>query len=298
QQGTSVNRQVFTGQEHDENTGLVYFGARYYDPDTGRFITQDSYLGEPGTPPSLHRYLYAYGNPGVYVDINGNIAWIAAGADQFSEWADSTVSTAGALTNSSASNRVMAVAAGVGAGVFKVGEGLLRTANYAGNWLSMAASTVGLNKDEWAQGHAEELMGSHKAVAIAAETMVSREGRANIGLAVYENYQQVKLGDTGAMAKWSMTFSEIGTGAMVPPVGGMATKTGVNTAKNAYQRAKQAIQKTKTAETQPINNGNRVGNVQDSVASDSPIARQSIAGKIPDVNQYFTSRTEYQALVK
>ena len=71
QQGTSINRQVFTGQEHDENTGLIYFGARYYDPDTGRFITQDPYLGEPGTPPSLHRYLYAYANPTIYVDLYG-----------------------------------------------------------------------------------------------------------------------------------------------------------------------------------------------------------------------------------
>ncbi len=73
QLGTSVNRQIFTGQEHDENTGLIYFGARYYDPDTGRFISQDSYLGEPGTPPSLHRYLYAYSNPTVYIDPDGNV---------------------------------------------------------------------------------------------------------------------------------------------------------------------------------------------------------------------------------
>jgi len=56
QEGTSVNKQVFTGQEHDEQTGLIYFGARYYDPDTARFITQDTYLGEPGVAPSLHRY--------------------------------------------------------------------------------------------------------------------------------------------------------------------------------------------------------------------------------------------------
>jgi RHS repeat-associated protein len=62
---------VFTGQEHDENTGLIYFGARYYDPDSARFISQDSYLGEAGTPPSLHRYLYAYGNPTVWVDLMG-----------------------------------------------------------------------------------------------------------------------------------------------------------------------------------------------------------------------------------
>ena len=72
QEGSSANRQVFTGQEHDEKTGLIYFGARYYDPDSARFITQDSYLGEVGTPPSLHRYLYANGNPGYYVDPDGH----------------------------------------------------------------------------------------------------------------------------------------------------------------------------------------------------------------------------------
>ncbi|MCG8433246.1 MAG: hypothetical protein MJA83_04355, partial [Gammaproteobacteria bacterium] len=71
QQGTSVNRQIFTGQELDENTGLVYFGARYYDPDLGRFITQDPFLGDPNNPPSLHRYLYAQGNPAIGIDEDG-----------------------------------------------------------------------------------------------------------------------------------------------------------------------------------------------------------------------------------
>ncbi len=50
---------------------MIYFGARYYDPDTARFITQDSYLGESNTPPSLHRYLYAYSNPTLYIDLLG-----------------------------------------------------------------------------------------------------------------------------------------------------------------------------------------------------------------------------------
>jgi RHS repeat-associated protein len=63
---------VFTGQEHDENTGLVYFGARYYDPDAARFLNQDSYLGEANNPPSLHRFLYAHANPTVYIDLHGN----------------------------------------------------------------------------------------------------------------------------------------------------------------------------------------------------------------------------------
>ena len=64
---------------------MVYFGARYYDPDTARFITQDSYLGESGTPPSLHRYLYAYSNPTVYVDLYGYEAQAYAQPTVYSE---------------------------------------------------------------------------------------------------------------------------------------------------------------------------------------------------------------------
>jgi len=79
--GDSVNRRVFTGKEIDQNTGLVYFGARYYDPDTARFTTQDSYLGEQTTPPSLHRYLYAYSNPTVYIDLEGYESIFSKGAD-------------------------------------------------------------------------------------------------------------------------------------------------------------------------------------------------------------------------
>ncbi len=73
--GNSVNRRVFTGKEIDQNTGLIYFGARYYDADTARFTTQDSYLGKQDEPPSLHRYLYAYSNPTVYVDLEGYYSW-------------------------------------------------------------------------------------------------------------------------------------------------------------------------------------------------------------------------------
>ncbi|MDH3348975.1 MAG: hypothetical protein OEM02_12860 [Desulfobulbaceae bacterium] len=90
QSGTTLNRQIFTGQEHDENTGLIYFGARYYDPDTARFINQDSYLGEPGTPPSLHRYLYAYSNPTVWVDLHGYRAAIPEEEAEIALWEEAS----------------------------------------------------------------------------------------------------------------------------------------------------------------------------------------------------------------
>jgi RHS repeat-associated protein len=71
EQGASDNRRQYTGHYRDQETGLHYFGARYYDDEQGRFLSQDPYLGEANTPPSLHRYLYAYANPLRFVDLTG-----------------------------------------------------------------------------------------------------------------------------------------------------------------------------------------------------------------------------------
>ena len=35
---------------YDSVTGLYYFGARFYDPTIGRFVTQDSYSGKNEHP--------------------------------------------------------------------------------------------------------------------------------------------------------------------------------------------------------------------------------------------------------
>ena len=69
--GSSFNVFGFTGHERDEATGLYYFKARYYDPETGRFLTEDPFGGTREQPPSLHQYLYAYQNPTVYTDPTG-----------------------------------------------------------------------------------------------------------------------------------------------------------------------------------------------------------------------------------
>ncbi|MCP3994449.1 MAG: hypothetical protein GY722_05205 [bacterium] len=68
---TAANPFGFTGHEMDGEAGLIYARARFYDPVTGRFLSHDPAAGEPSNPPSLHRYLYAYQNPTVYVDPTG-----------------------------------------------------------------------------------------------------------------------------------------------------------------------------------------------------------------------------------
>ena len=68
----SANRFAFTGHIFDTETGLYNARARYFDPKLGRFLTQDSYLGQIDEPPSLHRYVYAADRPTVYVDPTGH----------------------------------------------------------------------------------------------------------------------------------------------------------------------------------------------------------------------------------
>jgi hypothetical protein len=43
--------------------GLYYLRARYYNPATGRFLSRDPLVGQSWDPKSLHKYLYAGGDP-------------------------------------------------------------------------------------------------------------------------------------------------------------------------------------------------------------------------------------------
>jgi RHS repeat-associated protein len=68
----SANRFGFTGYLFDQETDLYYAKARFYDPELGRFTTQDSVLGEVDEPPSLNRYFYGNANPLRFIDPFGH----------------------------------------------------------------------------------------------------------------------------------------------------------------------------------------------------------------------------------
>ena len=72
--GSSVlkNEICYTGGIYDESTGLYYLNARYYDPENGRFLTEDTYRGEMNDPDTLHLYVYCKNNPINYVDPSGH----------------------------------------------------------------------------------------------------------------------------------------------------------------------------------------------------------------------------------
>jgi len=71
--------QRFTGQKRDNESGLHYFGARYYDAGpTGwptqrnpRWISADSIIARIYDPPSLNKYAYVRNDPVNLVDPDG-----------------------------------------------------------------------------------------------------------------------------------------------------------------------------------------------------------------------------------
>ena len=74
------NEICYTGGIYDESTGLYYLNARYYDPENGRFLTEDTYRGEVNDPDTLHLYAYCANDPINYVDPSGHMTIsIAAG---------------------------------------------------------------------------------------------------------------------------------------------------------------------------------------------------------------------------
>jgi RHS repeat-associated protein len=66
------DRFKFTGREFSPELGIYYYRARWYDPSTGRFISQDP-IGFSAGDPNLYRYV---GNaPGDATDPSGLIEW-------------------------------------------------------------------------------------------------------------------------------------------------------------------------------------------------------------------------------
>jgi len=77
--GTSGSEEFrYTGKPSDGATGLYYFGARYYDPAIGRFITEDPHPGSISDPQSLNRYVYCRNNPHKYTDPDGRMPFLVA----------------------------------------------------------------------------------------------------------------------------------------------------------------------------------------------------------------------------
>jgi RHS repeat-associated protein len=61
--GSTPNNYLYRGEQFDSDLGLYYLRARYYNPATGRFLSRDPKDGYINVPKTLHKYLYADGDP-------------------------------------------------------------------------------------------------------------------------------------------------------------------------------------------------------------------------------------------
>ena len=65
------NLSYYRAEQYDPDLGLYYLRARYYNPGTGRFLLRDPENGKAVDPASLHKYLYAGGDPVNAIDPTG-----------------------------------------------------------------------------------------------------------------------------------------------------------------------------------------------------------------------------------
>ena len=69
--GTTPNNYLYRGEQYDTDLSLYYLRARYYNPTTGRFVNRDPEDGIITDPATLHKYVYANGDPVNMADPTG-----------------------------------------------------------------------------------------------------------------------------------------------------------------------------------------------------------------------------------
>ena len=247
QAGSSFNRFAFTGHESDNETGLYYFKARYYDPDTGRFLSQDEYDGDVDTPPSLHKYLYAYANPLVYVDPTGHIEVLNDVANWLGERKSRAIESTSILQDKNVVVRSgLSTAAGIGAGLFGVAEGVTRAVNFFAN----AAVTDVAPNSKLGRSAAAELDVTFSTMEKTAQYVTEHphEVASKVVSSTYETARAAASGDAVAIAKSAATITEIvtpvpgakGAGQIVKSLGEAIDAAIAKTAEKATQRAAEA----------------------------------------------------------
>jgi len=90
-------RQKFTGKERDLETGLDYFGARYFSGAQGRFTIPDVPFADQsvGDPQSWNLYAYVRSNPLRFVDPNGRACFDHSGTASCAQYLLGTAKAVG-----------------------------------------------------------------------------------------------------------------------------------------------------------------------------------------------------------
>ncbi len=183
--GSAANSLWYIGKPQDNATGLVYFGARWYDPQVGRFMGFDPAGVDEDNPHSFNRYAYGNNNPYKYLDPDGRlpiliplvvVAWRAYSAYDTISSASGNIST---LASSTASTGEKIAAGAELAGSLVGGKAGRNAASgvvgKSGSALPMAPSSVNIAAGKFGYMFGHVSSGTHNAARSAqlATTMKS-----------------------------------------------------------------------------------------------------------------------------
>lgn len=169
----------FAGKEYDTESGLYYFGARYYSPELGRMITSDDAVFASAEMSGLNLYAYCLDNPEAFRDVSGNFpAWLIKAGEAI------VVAGTGGLLGFAYSAITPLRAAAAAATSSAVGAMLFTNGGFHERLLSalqtgafVGAATLASNyAKEWAAGKFPELNESPQATAAGVVS-------ANVGIA-------------------------------------------------------------------------------------------------------------------
>jgi RHS repeat-associated protein len=123
--GSTPNLYLYRGEQYDPDLMLYYLRARYFNPQTGRFLSTDPWQGSPEDPTSLHRYVYAGMDPVNSSDPSGGVNLATRG-----------LTTAIVSITFGATDNVLGYAAAAGVGA-AIGPSIACIWQTGGSWLGV-----------------------------------------------------------------------------------------------------------------------------------------------------------------
>ena len=194
------NPYQYNAEYTDSTTGLQYLRARYYNANTHRFQTKDTYQGTTTQPITRNNYAYANNNPVNFVDPSGHVGVlgiIAGGAilgavvggaySAYSQYKSTGKISLGQTAKDAA------IGAVVGGGMAIIGAGMWTVATSFGAPALVAGATSAMVSGAWGRG---------------AETSLNNKYNPQYGIknptdAMFDSSAMLFDGITGGLGGWA-----------------------------------------------------------------------------------------------
>ncbi|GAB2023332.1 hypothetical protein RyT2_24080 [Pseudolactococcus yaeyamensis] len=179
-----INDQAGYRSQYHDNSADIHLRAREYNTTTGRFLQQDTVLGDLENPVTQNKYIYGNNNPFMYRDDAGRFGWNDVW-NGIKKAAKKAVQIVDNYVVKPAVKAVKYVANAVGNFVSNVFHSAQQVYNQAASYASQGVNYVsnqvqqGYNQAvDWAATKAAQAQAAYQqAVAIAQETRAKAEAR-------------------------------------------------------------------------------------------------------------------------